>query len=48
MESERRRFLAATAALGVATLVPVARRAGADDRPKDDKKDEEEEVRPRT
>lgn len=42
MENERRLFLASAAALGVAALVPVAGRAGADDKPKDDKKDEEE------
>jgi len=43
MESERRRFLAATAALGIGTLNLPSDQVRGDDKPKDDKKDQPEE-----
>lgn len=44
MENERRRFLAATAMLGISSLTPAVGGVRADDKPKDDKKDQPEEV----
>jgi hypothetical protein len=44
MEYERRRFLAATAVLGVGTLTSGARMVRGQDKPKDEKKGQEEEV----
>jgi len=43
MTDDRRRFLAATAALGVGTLIPPAGHARGDDKPKGDKKDQPDE-----
>ena len=39
MENERRRFLAATAVLGIGTLVPTAGLVRANAQPKDEKKE---------
>jgi len=44
MENERRRFLVATAALGIGTLRLSTRQARGDDKPKDDKKEQEEDI----
>lgn len=44
MESDRRRFLSAGAVLGIGTLISPLGTAYADDKPKNDKKNEEEEV----
>src|SRR5271166_1633990 len=44
MKDDRRRFLAATAALGIGTLGISSRPVRGEDKPKDDKKGEEEEV----
>jgi hypothetical protein len=44
MESERRRFLAATAALGVGAIALSPGQVRSDDKAKDDKKKDEEEV----
>jgi hemerythrin-like domain-containing protein len=43
MTDDRRRFLAATAALGIGTLIVTPLEARIDDKPKDEKKDQPEE-----
>ncbi|HKI38580.1 MAG TPA: hemerythrin domain-containing protein [Gemmataceae bacterium] len=44
MTDDRRRFLAATTALGIGTLGLSPRQVRGEDKPRDDKKDQEEEV----